>query len=149
VHSTLLILYTSVYAQAQLGFVFIFLGISVYVYRITSEVKRLALLDAYICLFVTMSALVVRNIYRVAEFGEGSFTSGYLSQNEAWYMMFDPFLMSVAVITFIALDYARVLPEECLFPNKNKDDTIVIGVVDDSISKSGQENSELENVTVT
>ncbi|MCJ1296961.1 hypothetical protein MMC34_008530 [Xylographa carneopallida] len=61
-----------------------------------------------------MSMLLLRNLYRVAEFCSGGFTSGYLQQSEAWYLVFDASLMALALAVAVLFDFSKRLPAECL-----------------------------------
>ena len=36
---------------------------------------------------------------------------GYFEQNEAWYLCFDPTLMSIALLVALAFDFAKRLPQ--------------------------------------
>ena len=103
----------------QLFFIGTFLLICLYVWRTMRRQQNGAelvtkLTPAYVALMAIISLLVIRNIYRCAEFGSGGFTSGYFQQNEAWYLCFDPTLMSVALLVAIGFDFTRRLPAECL-----------------------------------
>lgn len=71
-------------------------------------------------MFITMTLVIIRNIFRCAEFAEGP--QGYLDSIEIWYMMFDPFLIALAMCTFIILDLGNdwVLPNECRNLNLNQ-----------------------------
>ena len=103
----------------QLFFIATFLLICRYVWRTMRTQSNGAeltasLTPAYAALMVIIGLLVVRNIYRVAEFGSGGFTSGYFQHNEAWYLVFDPTLMSLALLIAVVFDFTRRLPPECL-----------------------------------
>ena len=36
---------------------------------------------------------------------------GYFEENEAWYLVFDPTLMSIALLIALAFDFAKRLPD--------------------------------------
>ena len=103
----------------QLFFIGTFLIICAYVWRKMHEMSNGAelvksLTPSYAALMAIITLLVVRNIYRVAEFSVGGFTTGYFQQNEAWYLVFDPTLMVLALTIAILFDFTRRLPAECL-----------------------------------
>ena len=103
----------------QLFFIATFLIICYYVWHKMREqghgaelVK--AVTPSYIALMIIIALLVVRNIYRCAEFGSGGFTTGYFQQNEDWYLCFDPTLMSAALLVAVLFDFTKRLPADCL-----------------------------------
>ena len=103
----------------QLFFIGTFLLICLYVWRkmqqqVNGPELVAKLTPSYAALMAIISLLVLRNIYRCAEFGTGGFTTGYFQQNEAWYICFDPTLMSLALLIAIVFDFTRRLPPECL-----------------------------------
>ena len=103
----------------QLFFIGTFLLICAYVWRKMHEMSNgaelvAALTPSYAALMAIISLLVVRKIYHVAEFSVGGFTTGYFQQNEAWYLVFDPTLMTLALAIAILFDFTRRLPVECL-----------------------------------
>ena len=121
----------------QLFFIATFLVICFYVWRAMQKHQRSAaaassginlvaqLRPAYIALAILIGLLVVRNIYRTAEFSTGGFTTGYFERNEAWYDVFDSTLMSVALMVAIAFDFTKRLPKDCLVaPVKKSPDTM-------------------------
>ena len=103
----------------QLFFVATFVLICLYVWtqvrqhepRILAQVT-----PAYWCLFALIGLLVMRNAYRTAEFASGTFTTGYLQQNEAWYILWDPVLMSISLLVALTFDFTKRLPADCLNP---------------------------------
>ena len=103
----------------QLFFVTTFVLVSLYVWQ---QVKAHApdilheVTPSFWCLFVLIALLVMRNAYRTAEFASGTFTSGYLQENEAWYLVWDPTLMSVALMVALAFDFTKRLPADVLDP---------------------------------
>lgn len=64
----------------------------------------------FIVLTVLITLLVLRNAYRTAEFSSGTFTTGSFQQNEAWYLVFDPTLMSIALMVALAFNFTKRLP---------------------------------------
>ena len=103
----------------QLFFIGTFLLICLYVWRKMRQQVNGAELTAklqpgFLALIAIISLLVIRNIYRSAEFGSGGFTTGYFQQNEAWYLAFDPTLMSLALLIAIVFDFTKRLPAELL-----------------------------------
>ena len=101
----------------QLFFVATFVLICLYVWLQVRQHEPSILAEvtpSYWCLFGLITLLVMRNAYRTAEFASGTFTSGYLQQDEAWYIVWDPVLMSIALIAAFAFDFTRRLPADCL-----------------------------------
>ena len=122
----------------QLFFIFTFVFICLYVWKQVKQHEPRVLLEvtpSYWCLFALITLLVMRNAYRTAEFASGTFTSGYLQQNEAWYILWDPVLMSVALMVAIAFDFTKRLPADCLNPPT-------------SIAPAGKEDIELGSPAV-
>ena len=103
----------------QLFFVFTFVGICLYVW---TQVKAHApailkeVTPSFWCLFVLIGLLVMRNAYRTAEFASGTFTTGYLQQNEAWYLIWDPTLMTIALAVAFLFDFTKRIPADALNP---------------------------------
>jgi hypothetical protein len=97
----------------QLFFVATFVLICLYVYVQVKRhsPQRLQLMKpAFLVLTVIIVLLVLRNAYRTAEFASGTFTTGYFQENEAWYLVFDPTLMSIALMVALAFDFTKRLP---------------------------------------
>ena len=103
----------------QLFFIATFVIICLYVWL---QVRRHSpsllpeVTPSYLALAALIVMLVLRNSYRTAEFASGTFTTGYFQQNEAWYLVFDPTLMSVALMVALAFDFTKRMPAEALNP---------------------------------
>jgi hypothetical protein len=95
----------------QLGSLFIFTFVVIaFIYQL--HPREVSDLYGYnFVLSVGIALVIIRNIYRVVEYTEGSMTSGTLNENEAYFFVLDGALMAVTCILFAGKSMAY-LPEK-------------------------------------
>lgn len=102
---------------AQVGCLFIFVGVTAWFFFSCPKQQQRQIKWVLVSLAIGMLLIVVRNIYRMVEFSEGSFTQGALQQNEAYYLVADPMLMLLVCALFAFFDVGVWLPADALRAN--------------------------------
>ena len=97
-----------------LAFIALFFFVTCYVYLsptydIRAHPDFMAIRRLYVSLFVTISLLLVRSIYRMAEFVQGN--NGSIATHEAYFGVFDTGLMFLACCFYAAFPYGQYLNE--------------------------------------
>ena len=64
----------------QLFFFFLFACLTVYIYRADRRAASRVPIQVYMCMWLTMLGITIRNIYRIVEIGIG--WAGYLNTHE-------------------------------------------------------------------
>ena len=91
---------------------FFFVTIFVYVsstYEIRAHPQYELIKRLYLSLFVTITLLFARSIYRIVEYTTGQF--GYVSEHEWTFGVFDTLLMATACLFYALWPYGRYLAE--------------------------------------
>jgi len=94
----------------QLASLTLFVFVLVYFVRAAPEVEKDLMKDYLNALYIGITLVVIRNIYRVAEFAEGSMTSGAFNEKEVYVLLADAVAMWISCF-FFAYWSMGTLPE--------------------------------------
>ena len=88
--------------------IFFFLATLVYVSRsATYRIDAPALRPVYAGLYITVALLLIRNIFRLIEFGQG--WNGYIADHEVYFYVFDALTMLTWLIVVVPLHFGLLL----------------------------------------
>ena len=95
-----------------LAFIALFFFVTIFVYTsstygLRSHPQYATIRKLYVSLFVTITLLLVRSIYRMVDYVQG--TTGYVSSHEAFFGVFDTGCMMLACIFYAIFPYGKYL----------------------------------------
>ena len=102
----------------QVAMVLVYVSIAIYVYNYVATAYNHQLRYTWLCQCITIVLLIIRNTYRMVEFGLGF--NNYLINREVFYLIFDALLMAIASITICIIDHSK----HSVLPNSNKHNTL-------------------------